>query len=238
MKVITIPDLHGSTAWEKIDLSKYDLLIFVGDFCDHWTRTNEQILNNLKKIIQLKKDNPEKVVLLWGNHDLAYLYPSNAKYECSRFRPTIANALQILLQDNFELFQAAHQISNYLWTHAGMTKEFHDTVYTPIRNKMLEKFPEMSDYNTGDMLNAIFKTSYGINLAQVGYLRDGNYPCGGIFWADRKEHEKAEDRIPLHQITGHNRVDYPYTIPFVVKEGSVTFTDCLDNCDRFYEVEV
>jgi predicted phosphodiesterase len=89
VKVIVVSDLHGNTVWESIDPDKYDLIVFLGDYVDSWTRSNEQIYNNLLNVINFKKKYSDKVVLLWGNHDLAYVYLGNNKFSCSGHRPKV-----------------------------------------------------------------------------------------------------------------------------------------------------
>jgi predicted MPP superfamily phosphohydrolase len=87
MKHIAIGDLHGRDTWQQVNTKLYDKVIFLGDYVDSHTLSDLVILENLKKIIALKKRPPEKVVLLLGNHDAHYLhYP---RFECSGFRPTM-----------------------------------------------------------------------------------------------------------------------------------------------------
>jgi hypothetical protein len=102
---------------------------------------------------------------------------------------------------------------------------------------MVERFPEMNDYNIAEMLNAIAMTSNVDILAQVGWQRGGNHAFGGPLWADKSEHIKATEHLPYYQITGHNEVPHYYTIPFGGSYG-VTFADCLSTVTKFYEVEI
>ena len=74
MKTITIGDIHGRSDWQEIDPANYDKIIFVGDYVDSFTVSDIDIITNLLNIIQFKKDNMNKVVLLLGNHDLQYLF--------------------------------------------------------------------------------------------------------------------------------------------------------------------
>lgn len=69
MKILTIPDLHGKTVWKNVFDTNYDRIIFLGDYVDDFPPTTDgEILDNLFKIIEIKKAFPEKIILLWGNH--------------------------------------------------------------------------------------------------------------------------------------------------------------------------
>lgn len=75
MKVRVIGDIHGESWWKELanDIDKIDLCIFLGDYVDSYTVSNEDMINNLLDIIQFKKDNSDKVILLYGNHEWNYL---------------------------------------------------------------------------------------------------------------------------------------------------------------------
>ena len=70
MKTISIGDIHGRDIWKNVNPSKYDKIIFVGDYVDSFTISNTTILNNLLDIIEFKKSFKNKVILLLGNHDI------------------------------------------------------------------------------------------------------------------------------------------------------------------------
>ena len=71
MKIIAIGDLHGRTLWKYI-VSKvdFDVVVFIGDYFDtHENISPVQQIENFKELLDYKKQLPEKVVLLFGNHD-------------------------------------------------------------------------------------------------------------------------------------------------------------------------
>src|ERR1700748_2969021 len=105
MKHVIIGDLHGRTIWERVNFSNYQKAVFLGDYVDSFTRSDGVILDNLKNIIALKKQYPEKIVLLLGNHDVQYLhYP---QYHCPGFRPCLQPELTNIFRSNRGLFQMA-----------------------------------------------------------------------------------------------------------------------------------
>ena len=150
MRTMSIGDLHGKDLWKQIDINNFDKVIFIGDYVDSWDIKDEDILNNLLDLIELKKIFPNKVILLLGNHDIQYLFFPN--YSCSGFRNSMLYSLEITFKENIKLFQIAFQEQNYLFTHAG------------ISNKWLKKHNETIQYykktfrckDLGETLNLIF----------------------------------------------------------------------------------
>lgn len=70
MKIRVIGDLHGRDWWKrKVETGDSDLNIFLGDYVDSYTVSDEQIINNLLDIIEFKKSYEDKVILLLGNHE-------------------------------------------------------------------------------------------------------------------------------------------------------------------------
>ena len=102
MKIIVVPDLHGKTVWKQIEPLNYDKIVYIGDYLDSWTATNQEIENNLLDIIELKKKYPDKVILLLGNHELSYSFYPN--FRCAGFRPEARPTLEHILNENKKLY--------------------------------------------------------------------------------------------------------------------------------------
>lgn len=200
--ILVIPDVHGREFWkEVVDCKKYERIIFLGDYTDPYDIegiTDEMAVDNFKSIIALKQSNPDKVVLLLGNHDLHYY--SDYYYELAggvRYDPIAAIILQRLFQDNFQDFQLAWETDwggkHYLFSHAGITQSWLK------RNLHLIRKPDANH------LNRLLLSNEGLEaLAQVGEMRWGDYPSGSIVWADAEE-MAVSDPIPgVYQIVGHS----------------------------------
>lgn len=74
-KILIVPDVHGRTFWHKAKemISSVDKVVFLGDYLDPYPLeeiTGEQAIEEFKDIIQFKKDNMDKVILLLGNHKI------------------------------------------------------------------------------------------------------------------------------------------------------------------------
>ncbi|MFI5149967.1 MAG: metallophosphoesterase [Bacteroidia bacterium] len=230
IKTITIGDLHGRNDWKYIYFAKYDKIIFIGDYVDSRYYTDAEILANLKHLIELKELHPDRFVLLLGNHDIQYLYPG--QFPCSGFRPKMEKKLHKLFNDNKAKFQVAFQLNNYLWTHAGVSKDWYEK-----HLKTINKFKsEHHSSNLADILNLISNSEYYYILHTPGYIRGGKYGSdGGITWADIKETKKNHLK-GYHQIVGHTKVDS--IIRFGRSKSSITYVDCLETEIKFHELKI
>lgn len=198
MKILTIPDLHGKSVWNeccKHFINDVDKIIFLGDYVDdYWPTTDEQILTNLQEIIQFKKDNLEKVELLYGNHEQHYLY-DYATHGCSGYRSSMYINLHILLDENKHLFNTAYQINNFIWSHAGISSAWY--------KRFLQIAPLDLEGNLACKINTVAKSSKEWIISEVGSIRGGlRDSVGGPLWADAQE----TTQYPLSnfiQIVGH-----------------------------------
>jgi hypothetical protein len=226
MKHIIIGDLHGRDTWRQVSINKYDKVVFLGDYVDSFTISNLAIYENLKDIIHLKKRNPNKIVLLLGNHDIQYLY--FPRYQCSGFRPAMQSQLTGLFNNHKDLFQIAYQKGNYLFSHAGITNSWYNDF---LRLPILEKIKDKND-TLADLLNKVDQTGQRYILHTAGYFRGGE-GNGGITWADKKE--TTMDMLKgYHQVVGHTIVDRVESVSYT--DRSITYIDVLDKMSYFYEV--
>ena len=121
-KILTIPDTHGKSSWKNVFDTNYDYIVFLGDYVDDFPPTTDnQILDNLFEIVEIKKLYPDKVILIWGNHEMPYLFNPNMYY-CTGFRISMFPVLHQYLNLNRKLFQYSFQYKNYIWTHGGIHK--------------------------------------------------------------------------------------------------------------------
>ena len=200
---IVIGDVHGLTFWEKVvEENPEGRYIFLGDYLDPYENMSTcHLINNLKKIINLKKERKDDVILLLGNHDIHYL---NFEIKpCWRFDETIKDAAHTLFSENIHLFMYAFQEGNRLFTHAGISQRW-----------FLEDFK-------GDIEKNIAKQINNPKHDQISALDSGE----GFFWVRKYE---LIDPLPGYtQFVGHTRVDK--IIKHTANNGEVTYCDCLYN---------
>lgn len=239
MKILSIGDVHGRDSWkfainywDDLDnsINEYDKIVFVGDYVDSFDIDDLVMINNLLNIIELKKKYPEKIVLLWGNHDIQYLFGEN-KYLCSGFRKSIFITLHQIFTENRDLFQLAYQYKNYLWTHAGLHRGWYkqwieDKKYIIRGGEVKDYLPIDKTGNEADILNFCFEARHDA-IFHVGWSRSGNQKVGGPLWADKNETYR-KPVLGLHQIIGHSHVDsIKHYQNYQNSLTSTTYIDCM-----------
>lgn len=231
MKIGVIPDLHSKQVWKKFinDNPHIEKWIMLGDYVDNFPpTTDKQIYDNLADIIEFKKSFPDKVILLWGNHEAHYVYDN---FGCSGFRASMKASLEALLTQNKNLFQYAYQIKNYLFTHAGLTNHYIESLKKHEIN--------LTGPNYADQINEIAQTHKFPLFHQVGKSRGGWDEWGSFLWEDKRTFWMDELPEGIHQIVGHSKVKgIENEFNIITEEKSIRFCDCLDTKTEFYELEI
>ena len=229
MKILTISDLHGRTVWKEANFDGYDRVIFLGDYTDGYVVDDETIYTNLQEIIALKRNAPDKFVLLIGNHDAQYLH--FPQYRCSGFRQWAQPQLSNLFGTYESLFQIAYQQGAYLFTHAGVTNKW---LMHFLKKAETETIAITNDYDLAGLLNEVHQSvQFRDVLFDAGPKRGGYDPFSGPVWADRSE-TQIDALTGFHQIVGHTPVkDFTR---FSGQSGSITYTDVLQTKTAFYDL--
>lgn len=230
MKTITIGDVHGRSYWERVDLEKYDKVIFVGDIMDNSRQPIEdhEMLQNTKKILKLKEENPDKVILIPGNHDLPYIFSYDFS-PCSRFRKNMYERVHELYVQNKHLFQAAFQHGSYLWTHGGVLRGWYEVSIGP--------FNPGDEKKLAETINERFRNKPRLTIS-ASTMRGGYDLYGGPFWAHVTELVQEKNPLPINQIVGHNRMENIITHKRRGGTWTITFTDVQDWKNEFFELEI
>lgn len=239
LKYLIIPDVHGRSFW--IEPLEYVLkntdakIVFIGDYLDVYldefkeeygfiysytkedfdkiNKVYKDAIDKFIKIIEFKKENPDRIILLLGNHDCSY---SIGDYICD-CRKDKANARQIskLFDENKDLFQLAHEDyindKHFIFSHAGINKKYAKDCFGD----------EVNEENVVTLFNnALREGNYGV-LNSLGYYSrfrgrfGGDY--GSIIWADAREWFYGQDDTLKTQnepygfsIIGHSMMSKPY----------------------------
>jgi UDP-2,3-diacylglucosamine pyrophosphatase LpxH len=129
MRIIALGDTHGRDTWKKIIAKEnFDKIVFIGDYLDSRDGiSGETQLQNFIDILQYKRENIDKVVLLFGNHDFHYLPTSREPYSQYQhmFRDQFQNVLVEAIDER--LLQMCYSHGNFLFSHAGFTKTWCKT---------------------------------------------------------------------------------------------------------------
>jgi predicted phosphodiesterase len=165
MKIVAVGDTHGRNLWKTISTieSDADKFIFIGDYFDSREEisASEQI-DNFKEILTFKKQNPDKVVLLIGNHDFHYLKGCGETY--SGYQQYAAMDINEVLQPALTSghMQICYIHDEFIFTHAGLTN-------TWCENNEIDLYNIEESVNVRFMKNMeSFKFEYGENLDRSG----------------------------------------------------------------------
>lgn len=188
--------------------------------------TFEETKKVFEEIIDFKKKNMDKVILITGNHDAHYLY--DEIYPCSRFDKKNGEKYKELYRQHKDLFQYAYQYKNKLFTHAGVTNGWVDFF-----DATLLSFGLKSDNsNIAEVINKMGEHKLSNRIINAaGKERGGMSLYGGPTWA----HITETDRDYLknfHQCVGHTMVNYIHTEKTPKIPGSITYCDVLENPNK------
>ena len=213
-----IGDIHGRTNWkELVDEDCFN--IFVGDYFDPYIFIPfVELQRNFQEIIDLKKRLPDKVILLYGNHDYEYL--PGISEESSRYDSLNASKITELLTENETLFHGvAYAIGErYIVTHAGVTKPW-------VRRYLTEAI----DYLPGKMaeaINALWltnKSAFGFKENAEPFDYYGESIAHSPIWVRPISlgYCNIYKRTNVIQIVGHSQVKS------ITEDGNAVFVDCL-----------
>ena len=168
-KVIVIGDIHGRNIWKIIveNNPDADLYIFLGDYFTSRENINvEDQINNWEEILEFKRNNPDKVILLRGNHDIEAL----KKYYWAECYPKFYSDY-FRIVDNFNIFinntQWCYEINNVVFSHAGISK----TWFTNVQEKysFVQTFSDINNLEPTDLFGFTpesYSDNYGYSKTQ------------------------------------------------------------------------
>ena len=129
MITIILGDTHGRTCWKEIiQKQSYDRIIFLGDYVSTHEKnmTEEDQINNLEEILKFKEANPDKVVLLRGNHDCQHLFDEDWA-KCTGLFSNVSQYMHEIkerfLEDTQWIFVDEN---NVIYSHAGVSQTWMD----------------------------------------------------------------------------------------------------------------
>lgn len=124
MRIVALGDTHGRDHWKQIvkDNPDADKFVFIGDYFDSWGLTFETQMQNFKDIIDFKKANLDRVVLLIGNHDFHYMPVAQESYSGYQVEHALEIGAILEWAMYYGLMQMAFESDDFLYTHAGVTK--------------------------------------------------------------------------------------------------------------------
>ena len=230
MKILVLPDIHGREFWKGAceDIDSFDKVIFLGDYFDPYDFEGISVataIENFQEILDLKRYNIDKVLLLLGNHDLPYMfdeYYNLSNYHC-RHSEEYHDEIGSLLRSNAHLFTLSCVVDDILFTHAGVRRQW-----------FIETFHhETTDvHEIGRLINTLTDNIEGLRaLYHISYLRGGSDMCGSCVWADidemiEEEKDSTNPLLEIRQVFAHTLQIY-YSWNFDIHYGTaLEFGNC------------
>lgn len=217
IKVLIIPDVHGREFWRepvKEVLENTDAkIVFLGDYldCYPWefdhNHYQQQAIDVFNEIINLKKENKDRITLLLGNHDMGYRFDLDIcdcrtdYYNFEKIRNTFI--------ENKDLFQLADEEyvgeKHYIFSHAGVHKGY-------VKEAFPYDFDAITEENVVSWFNDAYKAEDANVINSLGrydrYRGWGGYEYGSIVWADIRSWFKDDYDGYGYQIVGHSQLEH------------------------------
>lgn len=240
MKYLVIPDIHSRKFWREAianNIEIVDKVIFLGDYLDPYADELEENpelmeckyfgdvqsnLTMLNDIISLKKNEPNKYILLTGNHSDSYIWSKFSAASRTDYKNW--ELYHKFFYQNLGYFNLVWIENNVIFSHAGISEEWayefldkhmlYDTSALEGISYVREAAEVLRDTPLKD-----FNTHYIKAISNIPYARHGDSQFGSCEWADLTEHINMKDSdvdniIPkgedgIYQIFGHTQVKYP-----------------------------
>lgn len=197
-KILIVPDVHGRAFWHRaLELvDQVDQIVFLGDYLDPYSHEGisfDLALEEFNKILEFKKEYPDLITLLVGNHDMHYIIKDFM--DCSRRNMDMLDQLHKLYNSNLDLFNLIHIEDDWLFSHAGVYKGWMDKY----------------EFTLEDLNLKTFLGSHWPALEDLSMYRGGYNFVGSCVWADIRESVKNELFPGYKQVVGHTQLnDKPY----------------------------
>lgn len=237
MKYLVLPDIHGRKFWRKAinnNISQVDKIIFLGDYldpygneieenpelmeCDDFYQAKE-LLEMLDNIVSLKKNEPNKYILLTGNHSDSYIW--SKFHSASRTDYRNWEKYHKFFSQNLEYFNLVWIEDNVIFSHAGISEGWARAfaVELSLTIDLDKSVKSVAKYLSRIKLNNILDIKLIELLGDISYYRGGDSYYGSCEWADLREHidiknSTSKNLIPLgedkiYQVFGHTQLKAP-----------------------------
>lgn len=243
IKILIVPDVHGREFWKepvKTVLENSDAeIVFLGDYLDPYpdefdadyeldfqasVEYLQTAIDRFKEIIELKKQYPDRITLLLGNHDCTYAISKDI-CQCRTDYLHFAD-IKNLFGENRELFQLAKEEDingkHFIFSHAGMLREYFSWYLSDVNWEVVNPVLYLN--------NAWAVGDYNV-LDKLGVYDKYRGPCfgnkyGSPIWSDIRAwlHIK-EDETFGYNIVGHTQLHSPLVFETIT---------CLDCRQCFY----
>jgi len=241
MKTVVIGDIHGRSLWKLIINQEQDAdrIIFIGDYFDSFDIKGEEQLNNFLDIIEYKKTSGKEVIMLIGNHDHHY-FPEVGDTGTSGYQRIFKHQIEPTVDANREYLQMAYQFDEFLFSHAGVSSKFMDSVFGEDGWKLETMVNDLNELFKYKPLS--FNFGMAVSMKKMSYLDPyGDNEEQSPIWI-RPRSLMAANRNTLRteviQVVGHTGVK-KLDIEGAMKAagGRYYLIDCLESTGEYLVIQ-
>ena len=217
-KILIIPDVHGRDFWrepvKKVLEDTSAHIVYIGDYTDgyptEWESNfdyRQHTVDNFKEIIEMKKQNSDRITLLLGNHDCGYAIGDDL---CSsRMDKIHQSELEEIFRENRELFQIVEECDiagkHFIFSHAGILKGWVKSVWGDEADD--------TDFNVVSRLNNAWLDNDMNILSRLGDYDDyrgwDGFQYGSPVWSDiRSWIRVTPEETYGFNIVGHTQLSH------------------------------
>ena len=234
-KIVAIGDLHGRSDWKLIvHIEKPSKVIFIGDYFDSFTLSAAEQLYNYNELIAFKERGECEVVLLIGNHDMHY-FPEMGNTGTAGYQYNHAYQISDVIDRTRNHLRMAHQIDNILFTHAGFSPVWLETIFG--------KGYKLNENQTyADLINDIWRykpKTFCFSTPAFGFTDSyGDNEYQSPVWIRPKSLQRASKELKkeIIQVVGHTAQDR-IDINGKAKGGRYYYIDTIETSGEYLIIE-
>lgn len=222
-KILIIGDVHGRQFWKDACLNhkdEFEKIVFLGDYLSPYPDekiSGEKAIEMFSEVLKFKDDNPDKVSLLFGNHDFSYI---NYNICGCRTDYTNWNKINEIVFNHIESFDLAWETEingkRYFFSHAGVKKWWFERW---VKNELFEwdgeELPPAERFN--ELFHQVYdegwdfrsKRTRDFEQAMAVYSNYRGWSAldyGSIVWADIREYGMGPEYDNVLFVCGHTQL--------------------------------
>ena len=205
-RIIVISDIHQrhQKVQKLLDSMEFDRCILLGDHFDDFGDSPEDARQTAIWLKEKIFTDP-RFVVLFGNHDYAYVFSYNQNTRCSGYSEAKRAAIFSVLSYDEIIAHVKffHVEDGFLFSHAGVTNSVWKEMQMaePDGVKLLDVLPKWVKRSFDGV-----RTLTATPMFDCGWSRGGRSQYGGMIWADWSEFSPVAG---VNQIVGHTPHDVP-----------------------------
>lgn len=163
-------------------------IVFLGDYADNGPSANDPLF--LREIFEFcRKAN---AVPLLGNHDLAYVFPDEVRFQGVGYESKNARRMADVYAEAADLLRYVYRLDRYVCSHAGISRA------------LLHVLAARYDVHDLDQVITFLNEQRPPELYYCSPANDGTDPFDGPMWLRLPQFHGALSELGITQVVGHS----------------------------------